>query len=213
VSHDEGLAYEEALRQGGERLLREASAYFGGRGRLHGALRQLVERLDAAAIPYALLDALALAEHGYPRLTEDIGLLLTPEGLQRFRQVLVGRGYRPAFPEATKTFRDVDRGVRIEIITTGEFPGDGRPKPVAFPDPGDPGVAEEIAGVRIVRLPTLIELKLASGTLAPHRLRDLADVQDLIIRLELPLSLGDGLDPSVQGAYQDLWNRAQEGRA
>jgi hypothetical protein len=159
------------------------------------------------------LDALALAEHGYPRLTEDIGLLLTPEGLQRFRQVLVGRGYRPAFPEATKTFRDVDRGVRIEIITTGEFPGDGRPKPVAFPDPGDPGVAEEIAGVRIVRLPTLIELKLASGTLAPHRLRDLADVQDLIIRLELPLSLGDGLDPSVQGAYQDLWNRAQEGRA
>jgi hypothetical protein len=38
-------------------------------------------------------------------------------------------------------------------------------------------------------------------------------VQDLIIRLELPLSLGDGLDPSVQGAYQDLWNRAQEGIA
>lgn len=58
-------------------------------------------------------------------------------------------------------------------------------------------------------LEKLIELKLASGMSAPYRLRDLADVQDLIIRLRLPLTLADRLAPSVQGAYRDLWEKAQ----
>jgi hypothetical protein len=209
MSGEQETAYEHVLRQGGERMLREASAYFAGKGQLHSALRRLVERLNAERIPYALLGGLALAEHGYPRLTEDIDLLLTPSGLERFRQRLVGRGYRPAFTKAQKTFRDTQTGVRIEIVTAGEYPGDGLPKPVAFPDPATPGVTTEIEGIGVVTLEKLIELKLASGMSAPHRLRDLADVQDLIARLELPLTLADQLDSSVQEAYRDLWENAQ----
>jgi hypothetical protein len=34
-------------------MLREASAYFAGEGRLHGALRRLTQRLNAEGIPYA----------------------------------------------------------------------------------------------------------------------------------------------------------------
>jgi hypothetical protein len=194
-------------------MLREASAYFAGEGQLHGALRRLTQRLNVEGIPYALLGGLALAEHGYPRLTEDIDLLLTPSGLERFRQQLVGRGYRPAFSGAEKTFRDTETGVRIEIVTAGEYPGDGLPKPVAFPDPATPGVVVEIEGIRVVALEKLIELKLASGMSAPHRLRDLADVQDLIARLNLPLTLADRLDPSVQTAYRDLWEKTHAGRS
>ena len=209
---EQETAFEQLLRQGGDRVLREASAYFAGAGRLYGAVRRLVQRLDAEDIPYALLGGLALAEHGYPRLTEDIDLLMTPSGLERFRQQLVGRGYRPAFSGAKKTFRDTETGVRIEIVTTGEYPGDGLPKPVAFPDPAAPEVMVEIEGLCVVALEKLIELKLASGTSAPHRLRDLADVQDLIARLSLPLTLADRLDSSVQAAYRDLWEKAHAGR-
>ncbi|MCP5014219.1 MAG: nucleotidyl transferase AbiEii/AbiGii toxin family protein [Ketobacter sp.] len=194
-------------------MLREASAYFAGAGQLRSTLRRLTQRLDAEGISYALLGGLALAELGYPRLTEDIDLLLTSSGLEQFRQRLVGRGYRPAFSEAKKTFRDTETGVRLEIITAGEYPGDGLPKPVAFPDPTESGVAAEIEGVRVVTLETLIELKLASGISAPHRLRDLADVQDLIARLNLPLTLVEALDPWVQAAYRDLWEKVQAGRS
>lgn len=208
----QGTTYEHLLRQGGERMLREASAYFEGGGQLRSTLRLLTRRLDAEGIPYALLGGLALAEHGYPRLTEDIDLILTPSGLERFRRRLVGRGYRPAFSGAEKMFRDTETGVRIEVVTAGEYPGDGLPKPVAFPDPTTPGVTEEAEGIRVVTLEKLIELKLASGMSAPHRLRDLADVQDLIIRLGLPLTLADRLDPWVQATYQDLWEKAQAGR-
>ena len=212
MAEEQEAAFERLLRRGGDRVLREASAYFAGAGRLYGAVRRLVQRLDAEDIPYALLGGLALAEHGYPRLTEGIDLLLTPSGLERFRQQLVGRGYRPAFSGAKKTFRDTETGVRIEIVTTGEYPGDGLPKPVAFPDPAAPEVMVEIEGLCVVALEKLIELKLASGTSAPHRLRDLADVQDLIARLSLPLTLADRLDSSVQAAYRDLWEKAHTGR-
>ena len=136
-------------------------------------------------------------------------MLLTPSGLEHFRQRLVGRGYRAAFSGAEKTVRDAETGVRIEIVMTGEYPGDRLPKPVAFPDPTAPGVTVEIEGIRAVTLEKLIELKLASGMSAPYRLRDLADVQDLIIRLRLPLTLADRLAPSVRAAYRDLWEKAQ----
>lgn len=203
------LIYEQRLRQGGELMLREASGYFAGSGALHVTLQKLAQRLQAEGIAYALIGGLAMAEHGYVRLTEDIDLVLTPAGLDRFNARMVGRGYRPAFQGARKTFRDTDTGVRIEILTSGEYPGDGLPKPVAFPDPDLPGVVVEIDGVQVLALDRLIELKLASGLSAPHRLRDLADVQDLIVRLEMPLSLADALDPSVRTKYVELWKQAQ----
>ena len=213
MAEGQTVTYEQLLRQGGDRILREASAYFAGAGRLHSTLRRLVQRLDAETVPYALLGGLALAEHGYPRLTEDIDLLMTPSGLERFRQLLVGRGYRPAFEGAEKTFRDTETGVRVKIVTTGEYRGDGLPKPVAFPDPATPKVTVEIEGVCVVALEKLIELKLASGTSAPHRLRDLADVQDLIARLELTSELADRMDPWMQAAYRDLWEKSRSGRS
>jgi len=67
--------------------------------------------------------------------------------------------------------------VDVDVVLTGAYPGDGRPKPVAFPDPAT--AATRGARVALLPLATLIELKLASGMTAPHRLKDLADVLEL----------------------------------
>ena len=175
-------------------------------GDVYTTLRNLARRLDDEKIPYAIIGGMALAAHGFVRMTQDVDVLVTKEGLEKLRQTMLGRGYVRAFPGAVKSFRDTETHVRIEVITTGEFPGDGKPKPVAFPEPGAASLEHE--GVRIITLEKLIELKLASGMSAPHRLRDLADVQDLIKALDLPLKLQERLDPSVRDKFSELWHSA-----
>lgn len=177
-------------------------------GRVHETMRRLSQRLESERIEYAIIGGMALAAHGYARLTLDVDVLMTVEGLRTFHERLVGRGYVPAFPGAQKAFRDAESQIRIEIITAGEFPGDGLPKPVAFPDPTGKTLTQ--GGVRVITLDHLIELKLASGLSAPHRLRDLADVQDLIMALALPLVLEEELDQSVRAEYRRLWEIAQK---
>jgi hypothetical protein len=200
-------AYEAYVRQSPERILEEASEFFMQRGNMNQALRDLARRLDESGIPYAVLGAIALGQHGMPRMTLDIDVLLTPQGLAQFKAQYLGRGYVPAFPGAEKTFRASDTGVRIEVITSGEYPGDGLPKPVSFPDPQEAWV--EIGGIRVITLERLIELKLASGMTAAHRLRDLADVQDLIRALSLAEQFAERLDGSVRPLYQKLWSQSQ----
>jgi hypothetical protein len=61
----------------------------------------------------------------------------------------------------------------------------------------------------VLSLPRLVELKLASGMTAPHRLQDLADVLRLIESAQLPRELADELDPYVRSKYDELWRAAQ----
>lgn len=199
--------YEERLQDDYLILLKEASEYYMARGDVFTTLQTLTRRLEEAKIPYALVGGLALAAHGFVRMTQDVDILMTRQGLETFKQRFVGRGYVMAFSGAQKTFRDTETQVRIEILVTGDYPGDGKPKPVVFPDPSI--VFTERGGMRVIPIETLIELKLASGISAPHRLRDLADVQDLIAALKLPIEFADTLDASVRETFRQLWHSAQ----
>ena len=168
---------------------------------LNEAIRKLAADFEREGISYAAVGAIALNRHGYKRFTEDIDLLLTRDGLDKFRESLIGRGYRPAFEGATKKFR-TSNNIPIDIIVAGEYPGDGLPKPVVFPNPDD--FAVDIEGVRTIELDKLIELKLASGISAPHRLKDLADVQELIKIKFLDGSFAQNLDESVRAKFIEL---------
>ena len=183
-------AYEEGLR------------FFRGRGIMNKTLQRLIDDLDEQGIAYCLIGAVALNRHGYKRFTEDIDLLLSPEGLEKFREKLVGRGYRPAFEGARKKFRSTVEGVPIEIITSGEYPGDGKPKPVRFPEPDEDYVVME--GIRTISLEKLIELKLASGLTGLGRLKDLADVQELVRVKNLDADFAARLAPYVREKFLEL---------
>lgn len=173
---------------------------------VHRALTKIAALLDAEGIAYALVGALALNEYGYRRTTVDVDLLLTKEGLESFKTRYLGRGYLEKFP-GSRGFRDTDTNVNIDIVLSGDFPGDGRPKPIAFPDPGQAAVRR--GPIALLPLPRLLELKLASGMTAPHRLRDLADVIELIRVAALSRDLSLQLDPFVRGKYDELWQAAQ----
>jgi hypothetical protein len=74
---------------------------------------------------------------------------------------------------------------------------------VAVPDPR---VAIRGAGVMVLPVEHLVELKLASGLTNADRMKDLADVQELIRAAKLPLELGERLDPMVQAKYSEIWH-------
>lgn len=190
-----------------DEILRESESFFAGSGAVHTTLRSLVDRLAEEAIPYAIVGGMALNLFGFVRQTVDVDILLTKEGLGRFRERFVGRGYVPAFPGAAKSFRDADTRVRIDFLTAGEYPGDGKPKPVAFPDPALSAI--DRGPYKVIALEKLIDLKLASGLSAPHRMGDLVDVQRLVEELRLPIDLDAKLDPSVRAEYRRLWELAQ----
>lgn len=187
----------------------EGLRYFMGEGELNKTVARLGRDLEQHGIDYAIIGAVALTAHGYLRFTADVDLILTREGLEIFHRELVGLGYRPAFEGARKKLRSTLNGVAIEIITAGEYPGDGKPKPVSFPRPSSASV--DIEGIRVVTLEKLIELKLASGMTAPDRLKDLADVQELIKVKHLAKDFADKLNSYVREKYLELWTAVQSG--
>ena len=187
----------------------EALRYFMGQGNLNRALAHVAADLEEHGIDYIVVGALALFAHGYPRLTEDIDLIFTTEGLDRFHEELIGLGYAPAFPGARKRLRSTKDGVRIDVIAAGEYPGDGQPKPVSFPNPSEASV--EIDGIKFATLEKLIELKLASGMTAPHRLKDLADVQEMIKVKHLSREFAKHLNEYVRVKYLELLDAVERG--
>jgi hypothetical protein len=188
----------------------EGQRYFMGEGQLNNALARLVADLKEHDIDYLVIDAVALLAYGYPRFTEDIDLILDENGIDRFHRELVGLGYAPAFQGARKRLRSTRDGIPIEFISSGEYPGDGKPKPVSFPDPSESSV--KIDGVKFPTLEKLIELKLASGMTAPDRLKDLADVQEMIKIRSLDGEFADKLNPYVREKYLELLETVQRGR-
>jgi len=139
------IAYETQLNQDLRWALQEGSMHFEEASAVHRTLRRVVKRLDELGVPYAVAGGMALFLHGFRRFTEDVDILVTKDGLRLIHEQLEGLGYVAPF-QGSKNLRDADTGVRIEFLVTGEYPGDGKPKPVAFPDPAAVGVERD--GVR-----------------------------------------------------------------
>ena len=62
--------YEEAIR------------FFRGKGVMNKTLKRLSADLEKAQIDYAVVDAIALNQYGYQRMTVDIDILLSSAGLE-----------------------------------------------------------------------------------------------------------------------------------
>lgn len=188
-------------------VAQRADEFFMGTSPIHLAMRRLAAALDEMQIPFAIAGAMAANAHGLRRTTADVDILISGDDLDRFKQRRLGLGWVDKF-EGSKNFRDAVAEVNIDVLIVGQFPGDGLPKPVAFPPPAT--VSQRNAeGIPFVTLAALLELKLASGMTAPHRMQDLADVIQLVRANELPLDYAETLNPYVAEKYRELWQAAQ----
>lgn len=202
-----GISYEQSLNDDWGRALSEGSRYFEEKSAVQDSLRKITKRLGDLGIPYAVVGGMALFKHGYRRFTDDVDILVTPEGLKEIHARLEGLGYVPPFA-GSKQLRDTETGVRIEFLVSGAYPGDGKPKPVAFPDPAEVGV--DFDGITFIRLESLVELKLASGmTGGLHRQKDITDIIELIKALKPSADFADRLNPYVRDRFFELWAALQ----
>src|SRR3990172_5725904 len=133
--------------------------FFMGEAEVHKALLKLVRILEEEGIPYAIIGALALGQYGHARATVDVDVILREEDLLRFKERHLGRGYAERAPGTGKLL-DTDHGVKVDVLGAGRFPGDGRPKPIAFPDPATTAVRGD--RFALLPLPPFLQLKLPS---------------------------------------------------
>jgi hypothetical protein len=201
------LTYEQQMNLDRRWALTEGSRYFEEKSAVFDALHKITSRLNSMGISYAVVGNLALFEHGFRRFTDDVDILVTKESLRRIHRELEGLSYLPPYAKS-KHLRDTEFGVKIEFLTTGDYPGDGKEKPVSFPDPAT--VCFSSGGIHYLNLPTLVELKLASGMTNVNRLKDLSDVLELIKNLDLSADFSDKLDPFVRAKYLELWNQGKK---
>src|SRR2546425_10283299 len=113
--------------------LTEIGMFFQRNDPIHQSLRRLVKRLEKVGIPYAVMGAMAVNLHGARRTTDDVDVLVTKEGLERFRKELLPKFYHPV-EGRPRRFRERKSGVLLDCLVTGHFPGSGKPGPISFPD-------------------------------------------------------------------------------
>jgi len=167
--------------------------FFEGTDRVHQTMRRVAAYLDSSGISYAIVGGMAVNAHHHERTTKDVDFLLTSAGLAAFRK-LAEAGEFEVISGRPRRFVDRATKVTFDVLVTGHFPGNGDPGPISFPDPAD--VGHTIGDLRVVDLPTLVQLKLAA-----RRYQDFADVVNLIRANTLDESFRDKLHPSIQGDY------------
>ena len=188
-------------------VAKRADKFFMEASPIHETMRRLARILDEMKIPFAIAGAMAANVHGHKRTTADVNILIRREDLVRFKSKHIGLGWMDKF-EGSKNFKDTITSVNVDTLIVGDYPGDGLPKPVAFPAPEDVSFRND-EGIPFITLETLLELKIACGTTVSHRPRDLDDVIQLIRVNRLPLEFAQKLNPFVVGKYQELWQAAQ----
>ena len=172
-------------------FLREAS----GSTNIKATLLKALAVFKRFHIPHYVCGGFAVQEHGYPRFTADVDIIVPDVNFAREKLSL--NGFK-ANPGSSMTVTDRETKIEIDVL-----PGGGKvgPGPVNFPIPTI--VSEH---PQILELHLLILLKLSSYLGSPiRRAQDYADAIKLIEvnrpSRELPI------DPSVQALFHSLWDQ------
>jgi hypothetical protein len=175
-------------------LLRENTGTTG----LERTARSAAELLAHFDIPHLIVGGLAVQEHGYPRLTVDVDIVVQDvlEAVEFLTSDLTGPFRR--VPNVDDRLIDARNDVKIDLLPAGKVLRHGCKVP--FPEP------KEVFDVpKFITLEELISLKLDSWKVTPvRRVQDKADVVELISRRKLPRDLA--VAAAVKDLYVEIWD-------
>ena len=157
-----------------------------------------VATLAAHDIPHLIVGGVAVQEHGYPRVTIDVDIVVPDvlEAVEFLTADLSGPFARVKGCE--DRVEDRRNGVQVDLLPAGKVLKRGCKVP--FPQP-----TRTTEKLQIVSLEDLLSLKLDSSAHSPlRRLRDKTDVVELILRRKLPRDLPVAL--AVRPLYLETWD-------
>lgn len=153
-------------------------------------------------IPHLIVGGLAVQEHGYPRVTIDVDIVVPDvlDAIEWLTADLSGPFARVAGSQ--DRVEDKRNGVMIDLLPAGQVLKAGCEVP--FPHPKHP-----TATVQVIGLEELISLKLDSWVHSPlRRHKDKTDVIELIARRKLTRDLA--VAQPVRGLYVETWDALQK---
>ena len=157
--------------------------------------------LAAHDIPHLIVGGVAVQEHGYPRVTIDVDIVV-PDVLEAVEFLTADlSGPFTRVKGAEDRVEDRRNGVAVDLLPAGKVLKRGCKVP--FPQP-----VSATEKLQIVMLEELLSLKLDSAAHSPlRRLRDKSDVVELILRRKLPRDLP--VAPAVRPLYWETWDGLQ----
>ncbi|MHB8523577.1 MAG: hypothetical protein ACYDH9_22865 [Limisphaerales bacterium] len=178
-------------------LLRENTGTAG----LEQTARTAAEVLAHYDIPHLIVGGLAVQEHGYPRVTLDVDIVVPDvlDAVEFLTADLTGPFVRVKGCEDRLV--DKRNQVKIDLLPAGRVLRRGCQVP--FPQPKNVVDVPQIVG-----LEDLISLKLDSWANSPtHRLKDKADVVELIKNRKLRRDVA--VATVVRAIYVETWDALQ----
>ena len=177
--------------------LREAT----GTSALAETARAVAAALAQFDIPHLIAGGLAVQEHGYPRVTTDVDVIV-PDVLEalEFGTADVS-GHLTRVPTFQDRLKDKRSGVIIDLLPAGRVLKVG----CNVPFPAPKSASEHL---QYITLEQLISLKLDSWANSPVlRHRDKTDVIELILRRKLLRDISIHL--AVRDIYLTTWDSIQ----
>jgi len=163
---------------------------------LEKTAEKAVSALAEQGIPSLVCGGLAVQEYGYPRMTHDVDIIVP--NVPAAYAVLSLAGFRPSRETPGRIGFMVDRETKIELDLLPA--AQSISGPVSFPTPHT--VTQHPT---LVSLSDLISLKLGSYLGTPmQRLKDRADVHELIQRRKLPRNFH--VHAEVSALWFEIWD-------
>ena len=163
----------DQLLEGRKRMF-EPQDLPGRYGQVVKALDHLLEVVGCEAV---VGGGWAVWRHGFHgRLTQNIDIAIAADGVDAFLRAASVGGFDvlPQQPGRWPKVLHRETGIKVDLLPEGQRPGTpAHPAPTTLPHPSAMGAIGHV--LRYVKLPALIELKLAAG-----RARDDSDIIELI---------------------------------
>jgi hypothetical protein len=168
-----------------------------GNAPLSRVMREINQIFASRNIPYEIIGGYAVQHYGYVRTTQDVDLIVRE--LDFARRTLLSTDKFKAVQGNEKQLIHRETGVEVDLLVAGSRGSQGS---LPYPEPSNTPTSTDLS---FISLPGLVALKLSSG-----RIKDEADVAELIKKNKLPNEFKEELPDDLQAEFERIWGRARK---